>query len=186
MYSSIDNFRQHVKSYFPTMPHLHLAYLHVKLIADQPSEGTQSRSPRNLRSALDVVEILRSDPGPSPLIHHIAALAAITLAERLSVGIDNAILAEVTAALQTLREGLHSGQYRRLAGSKTGWDQSIIGFITKKLDTTQRLEGLADAAVGTSHVIDINRAENSAEGASSTDFPGPLERPTCGYLNYFE
>lgn len=186
MYDNLDNFRKSVQGLFATTPHLQLACLHSKLIADRHMELYVSNATQIEKGALQIVALLRQKPGPNPLTHHWAGLAAATLTERLGMGLESPDPDEFTAALHSLREGLQTGQIRHCDGNKTAWDQTIASFITKKLDPAQRLESLADAAVGTSQAKSGPEGQDSGATSARNGVMDWSASTMEGYLNLFE
>lgn len=186
MYAILDAYRINMKGLFATMPQLELAYLHTKLFADRLMEVYVSHSSRIVEGAFRIVTILRQKPGPHPLTHHWAGLAAVTLSKCLSVGMEDHSADEITGALHGLREGLQSGQVRDCQGRKTIWDQTIASFITKKLDPAQRLEGLADAAVGNTQGNIGQQGQDLGTKGTRTGRMDWSASTKQGYLNLFD
>jgi len=189
MYSSIENFRKSVQSRLPTMPHLHLAFLHLKLLADRHLENNRPNATRVHDGAQQMVTLLLQNPGASPLTHHWAGLAAITLAEFQ----DGAI---AQRALRDLRGGFQSGHIRQWKGKALIWDTAIVGYITKKLEHTQDssdsiagdrgpLGQLADAALN-KNPVKSGQAGNIPDGIREYEVPMDWSAATMnGYLNSF-
>lgn len=193
MYGNIENYRKSVQSRLPAMPHLHLAYLHLKLLADRhlglysPNAtripGMYRPQPTPIkRGAQEIVKLLQQNPVACPLTHHWAALAAITLAE-FPLDMDT-----VRPKLD-LREALQTGQLRKTKGKVPLWDTVIAGYITKKLDHLENrgaLGQLADAAVGNNPANN----ENVGDDTAVEDYVGPKVEWSVatieGYLNHFE
>ena len=164
---------------FPTLPQLHLAYLHVQLLADIQLEDSFASAQNVIEGARTIVTLIGQSNPPSicPLTHHWVALAAITLAEHVEKSKDGE---STTAVLRELRDKLSSTQIRHpfsQNGDAPAWDRVISAFLTTKLGPENDndrggLEHLADAAVGKSKV-------NSNE---------PLQwtlRTSKGYLSIF-
>lgn len=155
----IERFREGAELAFPALRHVHLAYLHAKLLADRQLEVKSSNTKIIMASAFAIINLLPTEQNlASPLTHHFAALAAITLAEVLErdpTPIGN--------ALKELENALNTGtiQYPYgVSGNRPAWSVAISKFISNRLELqNQKLSGagaaqrdglqdLADAAVG--------------------------------------
>lgn len=165
---------------FPTLHHLRLAYLHVQLLADRYLERNISHASKIVKGAVEIVSLLRRNntEAVSPLTHHWAALAAITLVECMEkLGHRESIV-----ALHELRSCVSSGQLRSLASAQadaTAWDKVISAFISKRVEQrgpqgsehdTGRggLEHLADAAVSKSQTANDGKPGDDAGNADAT------------------
>lgn len=174
----IETFRESVYQQYVKMPEIHLAYLYLQLLADRHMEGHNSNANSIISGAFHIVTLLKQKKGiySSVLVHHITALAAITLGEAA----DRQTNPSASAALQDLRGGLDTALFRSGKG-KTSWDAAISAFISRKLNDDQGgLEQLADAAVG--------KAKGNGPGDGPMD-GGPTEWSVAtskGYLNIFE
>ena len=175
----LDTFHDSARTAFQSSPNLHLAYLHVKLLADRHLETYTSNASNILNGVFQIVASLRQSQGICPLTHHWAGLAALTLTDFL----DDS---NAGRALHDLRDGLQSGQIRQLSGSLP-WDASIASFIVKKTGSDRGgLEHLADAAVGKS------KSDEGQEGDgpfSKAAVGAPVDWTVLtmkGYLNHFE
>ena len=160
MKGEIDRLGEGLYHVFRQMPHVCLAFAHLKLLSLRLPGIPDSIASERLDLAYTIVDQLGSSTGGvRPLTHHFAGLAAMTLAENM--GHDQSV-----AALQKLRAILDTGYLREDIDSsncsphKTIWTAPISSFITKKLgdrapqiidDVGSALGGLqhlADAAVG--------------------------------------
>ena len=151
--------KRRVMTDFPTLSQLHLAYLHVQLLADIQLEDSFANAQNVIEGARTIVALIGQSNPPDicPLTHHWAALAAITLAEHVEQSKDGE---PTTAALRELRDKLSSTQIRHpfsQNGDAPAWDRVISAFLTTKLgpgndNDRGGLEHLADAAVGKSKV----------------------------------
>ena len=165
---------------FPTLHHLRLAYLHVQLLADRYLERNISHASRIVKGAVEIASLLRRNntEAVSPLTHHWAALAAITLVECVErIGHRESIV-----ALHDLRSCVSSGQLRSLESAQadaTAWDKIINAFISKRIEQrgsqgsdhdTGRggLEHLADAAVSKSQTANDGKPSEDAGSADVT------------------
>ena len=147
---------------FRQSPHNFLAFSHLTLLSLRlPGFPDDSIAGDRLHLAHTIVDQLSSTPGVvSPLTHHFAGLAAITLAENMSDDYSG-------SALQKLRV-MYAGYVEEdVESSKprphmTPWNAALSTFISKKLgenaaETSNEsgpsrggLQHLADAAVGNS------------------------------------
>ena len=149
--------KRRVMKDFPSLSQLHLAYLHVQLLADIQLDNSFANANNAIEGAHTIVALLGQNDPPAicPLTHHWAALAAITLVEHMEKSKDSEA---TTAASRELRDRLSSTQIRHpfsQNGDALAWDRVISAFLTTKLgpehDNDRRgLEHLADAAVGKS------------------------------------
>lgn len=191
----LDLFRESMTQHFKKMPSVYMAFLHVQHFSDRILYTHEPKVDAMIPDALQIVSVLKTKKGfhYSPLIHHITALAAITLAETT----DPQELPKTTAALQDLRSGLDAASFR-YSNAKTAWDSAISSFITKKLESGPQLsntdaasdrgglEHLADAAVGKSKAA--NGESDDATGRGSVvAMEWNAETPNSkGYLDLFE
>ena len=149
--------KRRVMKDFPSLSQLHLAYLHVQLLADIQLENSFANANNVVEGAHTIVALIGQSDPPAicPLTHHWAALAAITLAEHMEKSKDGEA---TTAASRELRDRLSSTQIQHLYshnGDAPAWDRVISAFLTTKLGPEHDndrggLEHLADAAVGKS------------------------------------
>lgn len=80
MRGEIDRYRESVEERFFSTPHLHLAYLHVKLLADCSLGVFASSDEQIVEGAMSIVRALISAQTlATPLVHHYAAMAVTTL-----------------------------------------------------------------------------------------------------------
>ena len=173
MDNEIESFREGTYLSFGRMPAVHLAYLHVRQIADRYLDYHRTQGAAIINSSFEIVSLLRHNKGIycSPWLHHITGLAAITL-EYVT---DPQLHSSAIAALHDLREGLNASLFRAHR-EKTAWDIAISVSITKRLDTSPQALGtdnvsdhgglgqLADAAMGKSE-----SATNTTEGGTTRD-----------------
>ena len=164
----------------PTLHHLRLAYLHVQLLVDRYLERNISHASRIVKGAVEIASLLRRNntEAVSPLTHHWAALAAITLVE----SVERTGHRESIVALHELRSCVSSGQLRSLESAQTdatAWDKVISAFISKRIEQrgpqgsdheTSRggLEHLADAAVSKSQTANDGKPSDDAGSADAT------------------
>lgn len=161
MKGEVDRLGEGLYHAFRQMPHVYIAFAHLKLLSLRLPGFPDSSATERLDLAYTIVDELGSSTGGvRPLTHHFAGLAAITLAENLGHDQSVAALQKLRAILDTgyLREDIDSSNSRP---HKTIWTAPISSFITKKLgdrgpqlvgDTGSSrgglLQDLADAAVG--------------------------------------
>lgn len=160
MDGEMQRFRETLEPHFQVYPHLHLAFLHTKLLSKICAEVYLSQEGQAVNTALDMVKILGSGPNMVPVLtEHSAALVSITLVQTL--GGDPVRLTKV---LNELRGVLET---KRISPA---WRSAINNFITAKLDAYHTksndrggLQHLADAAVG------ANPGRGMDDGQSSGD-----------------
>ena len=154
----LERFHEGVELSFPTQRHIQLAYLHAKLLADRTLQTYGSKTSAIISGAFKIIKLLPNDQNhASPLTHHFAALAAITLGEILERDPS-----PIGNALRDLQNGLNNGSVQYplgISGNRPAWSNAIAKFINSRLDPqnlqtgsngVQRggLQHLADAAVG--------------------------------------
>lgn len=147
----LQRFRESTEQYFGTLKHVHLAYLHVKLLSDRHLETNISNTKAIMSGAFKTISLLATDQNrASPLTHHFAALATITLAEVIDRDPQ-----PIGDALQLLQSNLENGQVQYpygVANNRPAWSTAISAFISKKAGSAiggrGGLQHLADAAVG--------------------------------------
>ena len=176
----IESFRESVHKHFARMPPIHLAYLHVRNIADRYLKIDVTNTRKVVDSALEMVSLLKHQKGIfyAPWIHHIIGLVALTL-EKV---VDLQLHPGATAALQDLRDALDTSLFR-IHKEKTGWDVAISTSISSRLDSGG-LDQLADAAVG-----ETGATNGAGNGGASPPFEGPPDwtlMVSRGYLSAFE
>ena len=176
----MNSFRESVYKRFATMPHIHLAYLHVRNIAHRYLVMNITQTRKVVDSTYEIVTLLKADKGiyNMPWIHQIIALAALTLGKVADLQMHPG----ATAGLQDLRNGLDTSQFRRHNGN-TGWDVAISASITKRLGNGG-LGQLADAAMG-----ETDAANGTGDHGDSPSFESPpdwTQMVSQGYLNAFD
>lgn len=141
----IDRFRESVESVWGSFNLVHLSYHHCHLLIKRLNPTTE---PLDLVGhAVKVAAVLNSRRTPvTPLNHHFAGLAAMTLCELCDI---NKTRAEAITGLDHLGEALGTG--RGLSGNQEseGWDGAIRELVMKKkerLQSASSLDALADAA----------------------------------------
>ena len=156
----VDRLGEGLYHYFREMPHVYLAFAHLKLLSLRLPGFPDSIASERLDLAHSIADQLSTSTGVMrPLTHHLAGLAAITFAENMSNDQSVAALQKLRAILDTgyVREDIEASKSRP---HKTTWNAPISSFISKKLgDSVPQtandagssrggLQHLADAAVG--------------------------------------
>lgn len=151
----IDRFRESVESVWGSLNLVHLSYHHCHLLIKRLNPQTE---PVELVGhAVKVATVLNSRMTPvTPLNHHFAALAAMTLCELCDV---RETRDEALRGLDQMVEALDEG--RGLAGKEEGegWDEAIRKLVVAKKERMRLVDGdlegddgglqsLANAAVG--------------------------------------
>lgn len=143
----IDRFRESVESVWGSLNLVHLSYHHCHLLIKRLSPTTGNDE--LVGHAVKVATVLNSRLTPvTPLNHHFAALAAMTLCELCDIAKTRV---EALKGLEHLAEALGTG--RGLAGNQEseGWDGAIRELVKRKIERVQQsssLDTLADAAGG--------------------------------------
>ena len=156
----IERLGEGLYHYFRQMPHVYLAFAHLKLLSLRLPGFPDSIASERLDLAHSIADQLSTSTGSiQPLTHHFVGLAAITFAENMSNDQSISALQKLRAILDTdyVREDIESSKSRP---HKTIWNAPISSFISKKLGDSGPqtandagsshggLQHLADAAVG--------------------------------------
>ena len=157
---------------FPAFSQLHLAYLHLQLLADIQLEVYDTNNILERARTIATLITQGNPPVVCPLTHHWTALAAVSLMEHL-VKSDNDN--ETIAVSRKLLDRLSSRQ----------WDRAIAARLEKHRPGPEHdndrggLEHLANAAVGKSKTTDVEQMTGNE----------PLQlvvQTSQGYLSVFE
>ena len=150
----IDRFRESIDSTIHSLNLVDLSYWHVKLLLKR---HTATSEPYDLLGpAQHLVAILNSPSTPiTPLNHHFAALAALTLVELVDMPETRE---GAWKGIQDLHEALDKRRGFSVREDGIGWDGAIRDLIVKKQQQQQSggsgsgshggLQHLADLAVG--------------------------------------
>ena len=132
LHGELDRFREFIHPSLSSQPLVHLSYWHVLLLTNW---HTPSSLPRDLLGPVkQLVTILNTTSIPStPLNHHFAALAALTLVELADASETRD---EARTSLQNLTEALD----RRSSPSDetTSWDDVMRGMIRKRKQSSSK------------------------------------------------
>ena len=146
----LQRFREGSEQDFSALRHVHLAYLHVKLLSDRHLETNTSNTKAIMSGAFRIISLLATDQNrASPLTHHFAALATITLAEVMDR--DPQPIGDALKLLQSHLENGHIQYPYGVVNNRPAWSTAISIFISKKAGSAMGrggLQHLADAAVG--------------------------------------
>lgn len=164
----IDRFRESVESVWGSLNLVHLCYHHSHLLIKRLSPTTEPTE--LLGHAVKVATVLNQRQTPiTPLNHHFAALAAMTLCELVDI---EKTRAEALRGLEQISEALGLG--RGLAGHEksAGWDSAIRELVAAKKGKLGASAGAGEgegAAVGTSTP---NSREGNVSATSVVDEEG--------------
>ena len=139
----IDRFRESVESVWGSLNLVHLSYHHCHLLIKRLNPTTEPTD--MVDHAVKVAQVLNSRLTPvTPLNHHFAALAAMTLCELCDV---TKTRTEALKGLEHIDEALGKGT--GLAGKEEseGWDGAIRTLVSRKRET---MRVSADDTAGTS------------------------------------
>ena len=187
----LERFREGAEGAFPRLRHVQVAYLAAKLLADRHTEVSVSNTKAIVAGAFDLGRWLPTEQNhASPLTHHFAALAAITLAEVLER--DPTPIGDV---LKKLESDLNTGNIQHpynSVGNRPPWGTAIARFIGSRLDLQSQktseeaqlggLQHLADAAVRTDGGRTGEETGKKLEG-QAIDWTAMTR---AGYLKLFE
>ncbi len=203
----LERFREEVEPLFAQLPLVHVSFLHVKhLLKRALAHHLYEIDGLVPGVALEIVDNLVGDQLPmSPLTHHFASLAAITLVETVQESVKAPVPAMevnevVLRGLHDLRLWLEKDSNPMSCAAesgKVGWNTVIARFIATNLSKGNQaqpasngtpldrggLQHLAEAAVGN---VDSNSGERGAEEVGkklSDDNAGLTTSSSKGYLN---
>lgn len=179
----IDRFRESVESVWGSLNLVHLSYHHCHLLIKRLNPTTEPTE--LIGHAVKVATVLNQRQTPiTPLNHHFAALAAMTLCELVDI---DKTRAEAIRGLEHISEALGFG--RGLAGHEksTGWDSAIRDLIVQKRNKLQLiLGGIEQLPPGLQHLAHASAGEggngtltpSSAQGnVAATSVAGENGRP---------
>ncbi|KAG9948131.1 hypothetical protein KCU85_g5287, partial [Aureobasidium melanogenum] len=179
----IDRFRESVESVWGSLNLVHLSYHHCHLLIKRLNPTTEPTE--LIGHAVKVATVLNMRQTPiTPLNHHFAALAAMTLCELVDI---DKTRAEAIRGLEHISEALGFG--RGLAGHEksTGWDSAIRDLIVQKRNKLQLiLGGIEQLPPGLQHLAHASAGEggngtltpSSAQGnVAATSVAGENGRP---------
>ncbi|KAI5270366.1 hypothetical protein E4T47_06209 [Aureobasidium subglaciale] len=179
----IDRFRESVESVWGSLNLVHLSYHHCHLLIKRLNPTTEPTE--LIGHAVKVATVLNQRQTPiTPLNHHFAALAAMTLCELVDI---ERTRSEAIRGLEQISEALGFG--RGLAGHEksTGWDSAIRDLIVQKRNKLQSiLGGIEQLPPGLQHLAHASAGDggsgtltpSSAQGnVSATSVAGENGRP---------
>ncbi|CAD0047350.1 unnamed protein product [Aureobasidium pullulans] len=178
----IDRFRESVESVWGSLNLVHLSYHHCHLLIKRLNPTTEPTE--LIGHAVKVATVLNQRQTPiTPLNHHFAALAAMTLCELVDI---EKTRSEAIRGLEQISEALGFG--RGLAGHEksTGWDSAIRDLIVQKRNKLQLiLGGIEQLPRGLQHLAHASAGEgngtltpSSAQGnVAATSVAGENGRP---------
>lgn len=187
----LERFREDIEPMFASLPHVHLSFLHVKHLLKRGLSHHFYETDGLVHVALEIVDIVTGDQLPmSPLTHHFASLAAVTLVESTQERSKPSTPPPETVlgCLHHLRQWLEKDT-NPLAASpesgKQGWNTVIAHFIVTNMSkgNSQRgsgnnnssgtsidrgvLQHLAEAAVGSVESMNGEKIPEEGKQAST-------------------
>lgn len=166
----LERFREEVEPMFASLPHVHLAFLHVKHFLKRGLSHHFYESDGLVHVALEVVDIVTGDQLPmSPLTHHFASLAAVTLVESTQETLKSSTPppGTVLGCLHHLRQWLEKDNNPLAVtpeSGKQGWNTVIAHFIATNVSKgNSQAGGSNNNSSGTS--IDRGGLQHLAEAA---------------------
>ncbi|KAI9818788.1 MAG: Glucose-responsive transcription factor [Pycnora praestabilis] len=170
----IERFRESIDSVIGSLNLVYLSYFHVKLLM---TRHTPTSEPHDLLGpAQRMASILNSAATPiTPLNHHFAALAALTLVELADISETKE---GAWKGLANLREAFDNRRGFATQEDSVGWDSAVRDLIVKKQHQAQSggsgpllgnhggLQHLADLAVG-------ERGSGTTSNTNTIGGPGP-------------
>ncbi|KAF8534171.1 hypothetical protein BDD12DRAFT_757819 [Trichophaea hybrida] len=150
----LERFRESVEVVWGSLSLLHVAYYHVKLLTLRHNSSSEPR--QLLEPALRMATMLDHSSMPiTPLNHHFAALALITLVDLADI---EETRDEAWRGIQQLDEALKKRRGLATREDSVGWDRAIKDLINTRLEsrymnypssnTTGSLQHLAELAIG--------------------------------------
>jgi hypothetical protein len=153
----LERFRESVEVVWGSLSLLHVAYYHVKLLTLRHNSSSEPR--QLLEPALRMATMLDHSSMPiTPLNHHFAALALITLVDLAEI---DETRDEAWRGIQQLDEALKKRRGLATREDSVGWDRAIKDLISTRVETrytnlgpgtpqggTGSLQHLAELAIG--------------------------------------
>ncbi|KAI5787810.1 hypothetical protein FPQ18DRAFT_262738 [Pyronema domesticum] len=150
----LERFRESVEVVWGSLSLLHVAYYHVKLLVLRHNSASEPR--QLLEPALRMATMLDHSSMPiTPLNHHFAALALITLVD---LGEVEETRLEARRGVGMIDEAIRKRRGLATREDSKGWDRVIKEVIGRRIEghtgyatTTQQTEGLrhlAELAIG--------------------------------------
>lgn len=150
----LERFRESVEVVWGSLSLLHVAYYHVKLLTLRHNSSSEPR--QLLEPALRMATMLDHSSMPiTPLNHHFAALALITLVDLADI---EETRDEAWRGIQQLDEALKKRRGLATREDSVGWDRAIKDLINTRLESrymnfpggssTGTLQHLAELAIG--------------------------------------
>lgn len=132
----LERFRESVDGIWDSPNLLHVAFYHVKLLAQR--QNLSSEPYQLLEPATRIVEMLGTPQMPiTPFNHHFAALAAVTLADLTEI---QETKEDAWKGIQQLSEALEQRRGISAAEDSLGWDRAIKDMISRR-----KMSGLSGA-----------------------------------------
>lgn len=143
----LERFRESVEVGWGSLSLLHVAYYHVKLLTMRHNSSSEPR--QLLEPALRMATMLDHSSMPiTPLNHHFAALALITLVDLADL---DETREEAWRGIQQLDEALKKRRGMATREDSVGWDRAIKDLISKRMEMrggAGGLQHLAELAIG--------------------------------------
>lgn len=186
----LERFREEIEPMFPSLPHVHLSFLHVKHLLKRGLSHHFYEADGLVHIALEIVDIVTGDQLlMSPLTHHFASLAAVTLVESTQETLKPSTPppGTVLGCLHHLRQWLDKDTNPLAVtpeSGKQGWNTVIAHFIATNVSKSNSplgssnnnssgtlidrggLQHLAEAAVGS--VESMNGEKGPEEGKQAS------------------
>ncbi|KAL9126754.1 MAG: hypothetical protein Q9217_004244 [Psora testacea] len=176
MRGEVCRIEESIETFLPQMPLVNLAFLHIKILSDKAAETFYSSEAPVTNAAIESINLLRSDQQTaSPLEHHFAGLAGITLV--LAVELDPV---PITDGLNHLRQMIETGRL------PPAWRPSINAYISSHLEAHR---SKASAAGPNTNRGGLQHLADAAVGADRNTFQEDIDWTTItskGYLRAFE
>ena len=138
----LERFRESIEVVWGSHSLLHVAYYHVKLLTLRHNSSSEPR--QLLEPALRMVTMLDHSSMPiTPLNHHFAALALITLVDLADIEETHQ---EAWRGIQQLSEALRQRRGLATREDSVGWDSAIKDLISKRAGDGN-LQHLAELAI---------------------------------------
>jgi hypothetical protein len=150
----LERFRESVEVVWGSLSLLHVAYYHVKLLTLRHNSASEPR--QLLEPALRMATMLDHSSMPiTPLNHHFAALALITLVDLTEI---DETREESWRGIQQIAEALKKRRGLATREDSVGWDRAIKDLINKRVEARftgsdhppghGNLQHLAELAIG--------------------------------------
>lgn len=171
MRGELERFRESVEVVWGSLSLLHVAYYHVKLLTLRHNSSSEPR--QLLEPALRMATMLDHSSIPiTPLNHHFAALALITLVDLADI---DETRDEAWRGIQQLDEALKKRRGLATREDSVGWDRAIKDLINTRFESRYMNlpgSGGGNDTGGLRHLAELAIGDRSPAGGGYTSSLG--------------